>query len=154
MAEKRILKELQDVGNDPPANCSARPSGEDVFKWHATMMGPKESPFVEGVFFLSIEFPEDYPFRPPKVKFLTKIYHPNINDEGDINLDILSTEWEPALTISKVLLSISSLLTDPKPDDPLVPEIAQLYKEDPELYSETAKEWTTKYATGDDEIRQ
>lgn len=91
-------------------------------------MGPGDSPFSGGVFFLNITFPTDYPFKPPKVSFLTKIYHPNINSNGSICLDILRDQWSPALTISKVLLSICSMLTDPNPDDPLVPEVAHIYK--------------------------
>jgi ubiquitin-conjugating enzyme E2 D/E len=75
-------------------------------------------------------FPSDYPFRPPKCAFVTKIYHPNINANGTICLDILKTQWSPALTIGKVLLSISSLLTDANPEDPLVPEIANEFKHD------------------------
>eukprot|EP00350_Pseudokeronopsis_sp_OXSARD2_P010600 CAMPEP_0170540016 /NCGR_PEP_ID=MMETSP0211-20121228/2_1 /TAXON_ID=311385 /ORGANISM="Pseudokeronopsis sp., Strain OXSARD2" /LENGTH=110 /DNA_ID=CAMNT_0010842259 /DNA_START=30 /DNA_END=362 /DNA_ORIENTATION=+ len=109
-------------------------------------MGPDDSPYAGGVFFLNIHFPTDYPFKPPKCNFTTRIYHPNINSNGSICLDILKDQWSPALTISKVLLSISSLLTDANPDDPLVPEIAHLYKNDKEKYETTAKEWTRKYA--------
>jgi ubiquitin-conjugating enzyme E2 D/E len=114
--------------------------------WQATIMGPADSPYQGGIFQLEINFPIDYPFKPPKVKFLTKIYHPNVNSSGGICLDILKDQWSPALTISKVLLSICSLLTDPNPDDPLVPEIAHVYKTDRERYNTTAREYTRKYA--------
>ncbi|TPX08146.1 uncharacterized protein E0L32_010213 [Thyridium curvatum] len=116
------------------------------FHWQATIMGPSDSPYSGGVFFLAIHFPTDYPFKPPKVNFTTRIYHPNINSNGSICLDILRDQWSPALTISKVLLSICSMLTDPNPDDPLVPEIAHVYKTDRARYEATAREWTRKYA--------
>lgn len=72
-----------------------------VFYWQATIMGPPDSPYQGGVFFLTIHFPTDYPFKPPKVAFSTRIYHPNINSNGSICLDILRSQWSPALTISK-----------------------------------------------------
>merc|ERR1712070_735886 len=106
-------------------------------------MGPYEG----GVFFLNIAFPSDYPFKPPKCHFTTKIYHCNISSNGSICLDILKDQCSPALTIAKVLLSISSLLTDPNPADPLVPEIAHVYKTNKAEYEKTAREWTSKYAT-------
>jgi hypothetical protein len=89
------------------------------FHWQATIMGPGDSPYSGGVFFLSIAFPTDYPFKPPKVNFTTRIYHPNINANGSICLDILRDQWSPALTISKgksrqtctVLLDQSQQLT-------------------------------------------
>ena len=109
-------------------------------------MGPSDWAYQGGVFFLTVHFPADYPFKPPKLQFITRIYHPNINKNGSIGLDILKDQWSPALTISKVLLSISSLLTDPNPDDPLVPEIAHQYKTSKAKYEATAHEWTKKYA--------
>ncbi len=131
MALKRIQKELIDLGKDPPTNCSAGPLDEkDLFHWQATIMGPDDSPYSGGVYFLNIHFPADYPFKPPKVNFTTRIYHPNINANGSICVDILKDQWSPALTIAKVLLSISALLTDANPEDPLVPEIAHIYKAD------------------------
>ncbi|GFY84111.1 ubiquitin-conjugating enzyme 10 [Actinidia rufa] len=146
MASKRILKELKDLQKDPPTSCSAGPVAEDMFHWQATIMGPPDSPYAGGVFLVTIHFPPDYPFKPPKVAFRTKVFHPNINSNGSICLDILKEQWSPALTISKVLLSICSLLTDPNPDDPLVPEIAHMYKTDRNKYETTARSWTQKYA--------
>ncbi|KAM9695655.1 ubiquitin-conjugating enzyme E2 D2 isoform 2-T2 [Trichechus inunguis] len=143
---RRGRRELNDLARDPPAQCSAGPVGDDMFHWQATIMGPNDSPYQGGVFFLTIHFPTDYPFKPPKVAFTTRIYHPNINSNGSICLDILRSQWSPALTISKVLLSICSLLCDPNPDDPLVPEIARIYKTDREKYNRIAREWTQKYA--------
>ncbi|KAF3794366.1 Ubiquitin-conjugating enzyme E2 28 [Nymphaea thermarum] len=148
MASKRILKELKDLQKDPPTSCSAGPVAEDMFHWQATIMGPPDSPYAGGVFLVTIHFPPDYPFKPPKVAFRTKVFHPNINSNGSICLDILKEQWSPALTISKVLLSICSLLTDPNPDDPLVPEIAHMYKTDRGKYESTARSWTQKYAMG------
>ena len=120
----------QDLQKAPPTSCSAGPIENDLFKWQATIMGPSASPYEGGVFFVQIHFPPDYPFKPPKVSFQTKVYHPNVNNQGAICLDILKEQWSPALTIAKVLLSICSLLTDPNPDDPLVPEIAHILKTD------------------------
>lgn len=125
-----------EISQDPPANCSAAPHNNDLFvalrqhccsprltalwyrfQWVSTIAGPKASPYEGGVFYLDIRFPQDYPFRPPKVTFSTRIYHCNINSQGGICLDILKDNWSPALSISKVLLSISSLLTDPNPGE-------------------------------------
>lgn len=146
MSLKRINKELLELQNDPPLNCSAGSIGDDLFKWEATIIGPPDSCYEGGVFKLSIEFPENYPFKPPKVAFMTRIYHPNINRSGSICLDILNKNWSPALTASKLLLSISSLLTDPNPDDPLDVRAANQYKDNKELFNKTARAYTLKYA--------
>jgi len=146
MSAKRIQKELLDLKKDPPSNCSAGPIGEDMFKWEGAIFGPADSPYTGGYFKLFIQFPVDYPFKPPVVTFTTKIYHPNINSAGGICLDILKNQWSPALTISKVLLSITSLLTDANPADPLVPEIAHIYKTDRAEFDARARAYTLKYA--------
>ena len=147
MSINRLTKELKDIKNDPPANCSAGPNGENMFEWQATILGPEGTPYHGGVFFLKINFPSNYPFQPPKIRFETKIYHCNINSNGGICLDILKGQWSPALTVSKVLLSISSLLSEPNPDDPLIPEIAKLYKKDKAKHDMNAREFTIKYAS-------
>lgn len=147
MAHRRIEREYIDLKRDPPANCSAAPIHEsNMFEWDGCIIGPADSPYQGGVFKLAIQFPVDYPFRPPTVRFKTRIYHPNINATGLICLDILKGNWSPVLTIAKVLLSISSLLTDPNPDDPFVPDIARQYKTDRAAYEEEARAWTRNYA--------
>jgi ubiquitin-conjugating enzyme E2 D/E len=147
MSARRIQKELDDLQTSPLDVCTAGPVQEgDLFVWEGTLLGPKDSPYEGGLFLLSIEFPTAYPFKPPKVAFKTKVFHPNINAQGGICLDILKDQWSPALSIAKVLLSISSLLTDANPKDPLVPEIARLYVDNRPEFDRTAREWTQRYA--------
>jgi ubiquitin-conjugating enzyme E2 D/E len=142
---RRLQSELSEMINDPPANCSAGPIGNDMFIWEATIIGPEDSPYAGGLFVLKVHFPSDYPFKPPKVTFTTPIYHCNVNSSGGICLDILKDQWSPALTISKVLLSICSLMNDPNPDDPLVTEIAQLLKQNKEEHDNRARTYTARY---------
>lgn len=144
---KRMQKELAEITLDPPPNCSAGPKGDNLYEWVSTILGPPGSVYEGGVFFLDIHFPPEYPFKPPKVLFRTRIYHCNINSQGVICLDILKDNWSPALTISKVLLSICSLLTDCNPADPLVGSIATQYLQNREEHDRIARLWTKRYAT-------
>ena len=145
---KRLNKEYEEMKINPPFNCSAGPNSEDdLFSWSATIYGPVGSPYEGGVFELDINFPNDYPFKPPKIIFLTKIFHCNINSKGFICLDILKDKWSPALTISKVLLSICSLLDDQNPNDPLEPDIAKLYESNKNEFLRQAQIYTNLYAS-------
>ncbi|XP_010789331.1 ubiquitin-conjugating enzyme E2 E1, partial [Notothenia coriiceps] len=126
---------------------SAGPKGDNIYEWRSTILGPPGSAYEGGVFFLDIAFTPDYPFKPPKVTFRTRIYHCNINSQGVICLDILKDNWSPALTISKVLLSICSLLTDCNPADPLVGSIATQFTTNRVEHDRIAKQWTKRYAT-------
>ena len=146
-AKKRLKKEMQNLKKNPPENCSAGPRANDLYLWDASIIGPKGTPYENGIFNVEINYPCDYPFKAPKVKFTTKIYHPNINYNGSICLDILKDQWSPALNTGQVLLSICSLLDDPNPNDPLVAEIANIYIESKDIYIANAKEWTLKYAS-------
>ena len=148
MSIKRLDKELAEIQKEPPINCSAGIIDDDIHTWDATIIGPEKTPYESGIFKLSILFPENYPFKPPKVKFDTRIFHPNINKHGSICLDILNKNWSPALTVAKLLLSISSLLSDPNPDDPLDIRAAEIYKKNRDEYFQTAKTYTLKYASG------
>jgi len=148
MSEQRIRKELkllQEESKSMPG-CSAGPVDDDLSTWQGIIIGPEGTPYVGGVFKLEIIFPSDYPYKAPKVTFTTPIYHCNINRAGNICLDILKDKWSPVLTIGKVLLSICSLLSDPNPDDPLAPEIAEVFKNDRAKHDETAAAYTARYA--------
>lgn len=144
---KRIMKEFATMTKSPPPNVSAAPIDEsDMYKWQAIIFGPANSIYAGGVFKLSIVFPHDYPFKPPMIQFLTKIYHCNIVNKY-LCIDILKTQWSPALTIDKVLISIVSLLLDPNPKDPLNREAADKFLNNKAEYNRIAQEWTKRYAS-------
>ena len=146
-ALKRIEKELKKFNEEEPEGLTAGPPDDsDMFKWDASLTGPENSPFEGGTFNLSIEFPKDYPFKPPKVEFTTKVYHPNVKSTGTICLDILKDAWSPDISVSQILIAIQNLLINPNIDHPLEPDTAKLYTEDRAKYDETAKDWTEKYA--------
>lgn len=114
-----------------------------------TFETPPDTPYEFGTFLLEIHVPETYPFNPPKVKFLTKIWHPNISSvTGAICLDILKDNWAAAMTLRTVLLSLQALLASPEPDDPQDAVVASQYKENFEMFCRTAKHWTNSYAKG------
>ena len=144
----RLTTELKSFSENPVFGISAGPIDDDnMMYWKAIISNLNTgSPFKGGFFRLEITFTDNYPYSPPKVKMKTKIYHPNIKDE-DICLDIIKEDkWSPSLTLEKILLSISSLLDDPNPDDPLNIDAAVLYKTNIGDYKKIVKEWTLKYA--------
>jgi ubiquitin-conjugating enzyme E2 D/E len=144
MLARRLTKEYKELTENPITNCSATLINDDITKWNATIIGPDDTPYAGGVFKLEIVFPPTYPINPPRIIFKTKIFHCNINGES-ICLDILQYNWSPALSISKVLISICSLLNDPNPNSPLNGEAANLYRNDREKYDKEVKSYIKKY---------
>uniref|UniRef100_A0A4X1VZX4 UBC core domain-containing protein n=1 Tax=Sus scrofa TaxID=9823 RepID=A0A4X1VZX4_PIG len=140
---KSIQKELTDITLDPPPNCSAGPKGDNIYEWRSTILGPG-SVYKGGVFFLDITFTPAYPLKPPKVTFQTRIYHCNINSQEVICFEKLKDNWSPALTISKVLLSVCSLLIDYSPAEPLVGSIATQYMTNRAEHGRMAGQWTKR----------
>lgn len=143
----RLKSEIAEMKTDAPANCSAGPVADEMSQWSANIIGPVGTPYEGGLFELSINFPPSYPFVPPSIRFSTPIYHCNISRSGEICLDILKDNWSPALTISKVLLSVCSLLSEPNPSDPLVPDIADLYTGDRLQHDQLARQYTQTFAS-------
>ena len=141
------IKEITNQENTPWINVS--PVLFDGYRLLAGIEGPPDTPYEGGVFWIDLKFPQNYLFKPPKLRFLTRIYHPNIDSRGYICLDVLEDRWSPALTILSVLVSICSLLDDPGLTDPLVPEIAEIYCKNYDLYSQNAREYTARYAMAD-----
>ncbi|KAL6856166.1 hypothetical protein ACP4OV_018968 [Aristida adscensionis] len=141
---KRIQKELMDLN---ASDCSAGPLGDNLYHWLSTIIGPQGSPYEGGIFFLDIVFPLDYPFKPPTwrpVTFKTRIYHCNVDSTGRVHLDILKDGWSPAFTISKVLLAIKDIISNPDPYNPLVMSISRQYLTDRTKHDEIAAEWTMR----------
>ena len=152
MAAKRIQKELLELQKEGSAmNVSAGPKGDNLNEWGGIIVGPEGTPYEGGIYQLDILFPKDYPFKPPKIKITTPIYHCNISGNGYICLDVLKDKWSPVLTISKVMLSICSLLNDPNPADPLRPEIAREFEENRALHDRKARRINEQYAGGQSE---
>ncbi|GAA93847.1 uncharacterized protein L969DRAFT_84702 [Mixia osmundae IAM 14324] len=143
---KRIIKETERLLADSPPGISANPHDDNLRYFDVLMTGPDGSAFEGGVFKLELFLPEEYPMAPPKVRFLTKIYHPNIDKLGRICLDILKDKWSPALQIRTVLLSVQALLSAPNPDDPLANDVAEHYKTNEKDAIRVSKEWTRQYA--------
>lgn len=150
MASARVQKEISKLASDPPPGVWCAPKTDSVTKLQAQIQGPQDSVYQGGVFSLIVDVPLRYPFEPPKVNFSTPVYHPNIDRDGRICLDILNMppkgSWKPSLSIAIVLQSISLLLSEPNGDDGLVTDVTHQYKHQRVLFDKTAKEWTIKYA--------
>eukprot|EP00949_MAST-11_sp_MAST-11-sp1_P002420 g2420.t1 len=145
---RRLTKELEDLNQNPPDFATASPVGEDLLHWNAMLMGPPSTPYDGGVFNVDLVFPSEYPFKPPKVKFLTKIYHPNIKkDSGEICADLLTENWGPTLNTRYVLTTLKTLLEEPNADNPLEADIASQFKDDKAAFETTAKDFTQRFAT-------
>jgi len=147
MTTNRIVKETMRLLSQPVSGIVCEVDEANVRYFHVSIAGPMDSPYQGGTFKLELFLPREYPMAPPKVRFLTKIYHPNIDKLGRICLDILKDKWSPALQIRTVLLSIQALLSAPNPDDPLENDVADLWKSNEQMAISIARDWTHKYAT-------
>ena len=147
----RVAKELRECQKDTTGGITVAEQADVqagcMAHWSGTIKGPVSSPYEGGTFSIDIMLPKEYPFVPPKMKFSTKIWHPNISSQsGAICLDILKNEWSPALTVRTALISLQALMSAPEPDDPQDAVVAKQYKENQTDFVATAKYWTEIYA--------
>ena len=134
-ARRRLVRDLKKMQTDPPQGISASPANDDIMKWTAVMFGPDDTPWEGGTFQLEVNFSEEFPTKPPHVKFLNPMFHPNIYVNGEICLDILNKQWSPIYDIGAILTSIQSLLCDPNPNSPANSEAAKLWSTDRHAYN-------------------
>eukprot|EP01097_Dermamoeba_algensis_P001729 TRINITY_DN1650_c0_g1_i2.p1 TRINITY_DN1650_c0_g1~~TRINITY_DN1650_c0_g1_i2.p1 ORF type:complete len:173 (-),score=33.67 TRINITY_DN1650_c0_g1_i2:178-696(-) len=169
--QKRLQKEFTDLVKDPPSWLKATLFNDNIFKWKVLLLGPDKSPFEKGVFELQIDVPTEYPFKPPKFTFLTKVYHPNVKSDGQLCAEMLTPDWSPQLRIQEgkeiffewgncifkvnflVLLTVRQMLAEPNPENPLEQEIANVYKTNKAKFEKTAKEWTKNYALAPEKLK-
>ncbi|TVY58141.1 Ubiquitin-conjugating enzyme E2 [Lachnellula suecica] len=145
---RRVAKELADIQSDTDSRIFCEPAnGSDLSHLRATFPGPPDTPYEGGTYIVDIKIPGEYPFRPPIMSFMTKLWHPNVSSQtGAICLDTIGSAWSPVLTIKSALLSLQSLLSTPEPKDPQDAEVAKMLMNNPDQFQRIAREWAIKYA--------
>lgn len=139
-AKRRLLKDLQKIQKQNDSGTDAVPDPDNIFEWDAVIHGPEQTIWEGGTFILKINFPEDYPNKPPKVVFKSRMFHPNIYDNGNICLDILDNKWSPIYDIIAILTSIRSLLCDPNTSSPANMTASKTFQNDKKLYEMKVKQ--------------
>lgn len=137
---QRLLRDLNRIEKEGEDSIYACPKEDDILSWEAVILGPESTPWEGGIFKITLLFTNEYPTKPPLVRFNSKLFHPNIYADGRICLDILDKNWSPVYDILSVLISIRSLLSDPNENSPANVEASQLYKTNPQLYYSKIKE--------------
>lgn len=144
-ARLRLMTDLKAARQDSPEGCSASPlNDENLFVWGATIFGPSETAWEGGIYSLRLTFTEAYPEKPPRVRFTSEMFHPNVYTDGTLCLDIIQDKWSPIYTVNTILTSIQSLLTDPNPSSPANPEAASLYTSDKAAYNKKVRRCASK----------
>ena len=148
--ERRLVKELamvlKDKSNGTLMGISINMKNNNARYYELILEGPQGTPYEFGIFKIEIYYTDTYPQDPPIVRFLNKIYHPNIDGIGRICLDILKDKWTPLINMTTLSLSLIVLLCNPNVDDPLDAQVSKHFKDDPESAKKTAVEWTKLYA--------
>lgn len=139
-ARRRLMRDFKRLQSEPLSGMTGAPSPDNIMVWNAIIFGVEDTPFEDGTFKLLLEFSEEYPHKPPDVRFISKMFHPNVYGDGRICLDILQKNWSPTYDVSAILTSIQSLLSEPNPNSPANSIAAQLYKENRSEYEKHVRE--------------
>ncbi|KAK1423312.1 hypothetical protein QVD17_18610 [Tagetes erecta] len=148
-ARKRLMRDFKRLQQDPPAGISGAPYDNNIMLWNAVIFGPDDTPWDGGTFKLTLQFSEDYPNKPPTVRFISRMFHPNIYADGSICLDILQNQWSPIYDVAAILTSIQSLLCDPNPNSPANSEAARMFSENKREYNRKVREIVEQSWTAD-----
>ncbi|VDP92495.1 unnamed protein product [Echinostoma caproni] len=151
-ARRRLMNDFRKIQLDPPPGVYAVPLDDNILKWHAIILGADGTPFADGIFKLTMEFTENYPNVPPTVRFVSKMFHPNVYADGSICLDILQNMWSSSYNIGAILTSLQSLLGDPNPNSPANASAAELFEEDKREYERRVREIVEQSWRSDDPI--
>ncbi|KAK4712477.1 hypothetical protein R3W88_006990 [Solanum pinnatisectum] len=148
-ARKRLMRDFKRLQQDPPAGISGAPYDNNIMLWNAVIFGPDDTPWDGGTFKLTLQFSEDYPNKPPTVRFVSRMFHPNIYADGSICLNILQNQWSPIYDVAAILTSIQSLLCDPNPNSPANSEAARMFSENKREYNRKVREIVEQSWTAD-----
>ncbi|XP_074563737.1 ubiquitin-conjugating enzyme E2 2-like isoform X1 [Curcuma longa] len=169
-ARKRLMRDFKRLQQDPPAGISGAPHENNIMLWNAVIFGPDDTPWdggihnlhgipspsrkvasdhITGTFKLTMQFTEDYPNKPPTVRFISRMFHPNIYADGSICLDILQNQWSPIYDVAAILTSIQSLLCDPNPNSPANSEAARMFSENKREYNRKVRDIVEQSWTAD-----
>lgn len=144
-ATRRLAKELTDINKNPTSLYRINSDDTNILLWKGLII-PQQEPYNKGAFKIEINFPAEYPFKPPKITFKTKIYHPNIDEKGQVCLPIISPEnWKPATKADQVIQALLALVHSPEPEHPLRGDLAEEYAKDKKKFFRNAEEYTKKF---------
>lgn len=153
-SRKRLIRDFKRLKKDAPDGFTGTPEANNIMKWSAVIFGPEDTSWEGGTFKLTLEFTEEYPNKPPNVRFISKMFHPNIYADGSICLDILQNQWSPIYDVSAILTSLQSLLTDPNVNSPANADAARMYSENRREYDRRVRQivqqsWTADWCNHD-----
>jgi|EP00942_MAST-04A_sp_MAST-4A-sp1_P005394 ubiquitin-conjugating enzyme E2 C len=139
---KRLQSELMQLMMSGDKDATAFPQGDNLFEWVGTIVGANGTVYEGLTYKLSLKFPADYPYSAPTIKFTTPCFHPNVDQYGNICLDILKEKWSAAYSVSTILVSLRSLLGEPNNDSPLNGYAAQIWDDQVEYKKVLLKKYS------------